>query len=160
MHSLVWDSRNAAMLLISMWPYKTLQSKLDHENEGILSPFDILPRQINAEKQSEQRAKEVDNTPKKDYSLKEGQTINISIGNVGVSFITHTHSHNTYLVVCVPSRLTITIETLAKSIHRKQYPVWRHGPFDSSSSFGFPSQTATTTATTQSTQLVLVPLYF
>ncbi|KAI8340899.1 hypothetical protein BC941DRAFT_418535 [Chlamydoabsidia padenii] len=40
-------------------------------------------KQINAEKQSEQRAKEVDNTPKKDYSLKEGQTINISIGNVG-----------------------------------------------------------------------------
>ncbi|SAL98109.1 hypothetical protein [Absidia glauca] len=40
-------------------------------------------KQINAEKQSEQRAKEVDSTPKKDYSLKEGQTINISIGNVG-----------------------------------------------------------------------------
>ncbi|KAI8090054.1 adaptin ear-binding coat-associated protein 1 [Halteromyces radiatus] len=40
-------------------------------------------KQINAEKQSERRAKEVDNTPKKDYSLKDGQTINISIGNVG-----------------------------------------------------------------------------
>ncbi|CAO3590528.1 unnamed protein product [Absidia cylindrospora] len=40
-------------------------------------------KQIIAEKQSENRAKHVDDTPKKDYSLKEGQTINISIGNVG-----------------------------------------------------------------------------
>ncbi|CAO3622265.1 unnamed protein product [Cunninghamella blakesleeana] len=40
-------------------------------------------KQINAEKRSEQMAKEPDNTPKKDYSLKEGQTISINIGNVG-----------------------------------------------------------------------------
>ncbi|KAI9299340.1 hypothetical protein BJ944DRAFT_54007, partial [Cunninghamella echinulata] len=40
-------------------------------------------KQIRAEKRSEQNAKEPDNTPKKDYSLKEGQTISINIGNVG-----------------------------------------------------------------------------
>ncbi|ORX55634.1 adaptin ear-binding coat-associated protein 1 NECAP-1 [Hesseltinella vesiculosa] len=41
-------------------------------------------KQLRAEKEMSRRSTEkVDNTPKKDYSLKEGQTISISIGNVG-----------------------------------------------------------------------------
>ncbi|KAL0097533.1 adaptin ear-binding coat-associated protein 1 [Phycomyces blakesleeanus] len=40
-------------------------------------------KQLIAEKKASERAVEVDNTPKKDYSWKEGQTINISIGSVG-----------------------------------------------------------------------------
>ncbi|KAI8094941.1 uncharacterized protein B0P05DRAFT_524015 [Gilbertella persicaria] len=38
-------------------------------------------KQLRAEKEAVERA--ADTTPKKDYSLKEGQTINITIGNVG-----------------------------------------------------------------------------
>lgn len=44
-------------------------------------------RQIRAEKQAVERAKQAEQLPKKDYSLKEGQTISISIGNVGVSIV-------------------------------------------------------------------------
>lgn len=40
-------------------------------------------RQLRAEKNAAERASQPDNTPKMDYSLKEGQTINITIGNVG-----------------------------------------------------------------------------
>ncbi|KAI9365857.1 hypothetical protein BD770DRAFT_377393 [Pilaira anomala] len=40
-------------------------------------------KQLRAEKEAIDRATNVDTTPKKDYSLKEGQTINITIGNVG-----------------------------------------------------------------------------
>ncbi|KAI8351219.1 adaptin ear-binding coat-associated protein 1 [Choanephora cucurbitarum] len=40
-------------------------------------------KQLRAEKDAAERANHVDTTPKKDYSLKEGQTINITIGNVG-----------------------------------------------------------------------------
>ncbi|CDS09945.1 hypothetical protein LRAMOSA02622 [Lichtheimia ramosa] len=40
-------------------------------------------KQIRAEKQAAERAKQAEQLPKKDYSLKEGQTISISIGNVG-----------------------------------------------------------------------------
>ncbi|CEP15805.1 hypothetical protein [Parasitella parasitica] len=40
-------------------------------------------KQLRAEKEAEERAAQVDTTPKKDYSLKDGQTINITIGNVG-----------------------------------------------------------------------------
>jgi hypothetical protein len=39
---------------------------------------------VRAEKEAVERAAHADTTPKKDYSLKEGQTINITIGNVGV----------------------------------------------------------------------------
>lgn len=46
-----------------------------------------LHRQLRAEKAAEERAAHADTTPKKDYSLKEGQTINITIGNVGVSLL-------------------------------------------------------------------------
>ncbi|CAO3695524.1 unnamed protein product [Rhizopus stolonifer] len=38
-------------------------------------------KQLRAEKEAVQRA--ADPTPKKDYGLKEGQTINITIGNLG-----------------------------------------------------------------------------
>ncbi|KAI8061681.1 hypothetical protein BC940DRAFT_309834 [Gongronella butleri] len=42
-------------------------------------------KHLRAEKEAERRQAEpkVDNTPKKDYSLKDGQTISISIGNMG-----------------------------------------------------------------------------
>ncbi|GAA5810078.1 hypothetical protein MFLAVUS_003496 [Mucor flavus] len=40
-------------------------------------------KQLRAEKEAIDRATHADTTPKKDYSLKEGQTINITIGNVG-----------------------------------------------------------------------------
>jgi hypothetical protein len=43
-------------------------------------------RQVRAEKEAVERAAHADTTPKKDYSLKEGQTINITIGNVGVTY--------------------------------------------------------------------------
>ncbi|KAG2185022.1 hypothetical protein INT43_000935 [Umbelopsis isabellina] len=39
-------------------------------------------KQINAEKEAESKPKE-DNTPKKDYSLKAGETISINIGKAG-----------------------------------------------------------------------------
>ncbi|CEG63326.1 hypothetical protein RMATCC62417_00489 [Rhizopus microsporus] len=39
-------------------------------------------KQLRAEKEAAERT--VDTTPKKDYGLKEGQTINITIGNLGV----------------------------------------------------------------------------
>ncbi|KAL1930962.1 hypothetical protein VTP01DRAFT_10099 [Rhizomucor pusillus] len=41
-------------------------------------------KQIQAEKKAAERAANADAEPKKDYSLKEGQTISISIGNKGV----------------------------------------------------------------------------
>lgn len=44
-----------------------------------------MVRQLRAEKNAAERASKPDNTPKMDYSLKEGQTINITIGNVGVN---------------------------------------------------------------------------
>ncbi|KAI7854720.1 hypothetical protein BDC45DRAFT_507952 [Circinella umbellata] len=40
-------------------------------------------KQIHAEKKAAERAAHADTLPKKDYSLKEGQTISINIGNVG-----------------------------------------------------------------------------
>ncbi|CAO3608618.1 unnamed protein product [Mucor fragilis] len=40
-------------------------------------------KQLRAEKEAVERAAHADTTPKKDYSLKEGQTINITIGSVG-----------------------------------------------------------------------------
>lgn len=45
----------------------------------------LISRQLRAEKEAVERAAHADTTPKKDYSLKEGQTINITIGSVGVS---------------------------------------------------------------------------
>jgi hypothetical protein len=44
-----------------------------------------LWRQINAEKEALTKPKE-DEASKKDYSLKEGETISINIGKAGVSF--------------------------------------------------------------------------
>ncbi|KAI8882830.1 adaptin ear-binding coat-associated protein 1 NECAP-1 [Backusella circina FSU 941] len=40
-------------------------------------------KQLRAEKDAAERAAHAETVPKKDYSLKEGQTINITIGNVG-----------------------------------------------------------------------------
>ncbi|KAI9491603.1 adaptin ear-binding coat-associated protein 1 [Zychaea mexicana] len=40
-------------------------------------------KQLQAEKKAAERAAHADDLPKKDYSLKEGQTISINIGNVG-----------------------------------------------------------------------------
>lgn len=42
-----------------------------------------LYRQVDAEKKAANRAVHSETEPKKDYSLKEGQTISINIGNVG-----------------------------------------------------------------------------
>ncbi|KAI7903666.1 uncharacterized protein BX663DRAFT_507256 [Cokeromyces recurvatus] len=40
-------------------------------------------KQLRAEKEANERTAQASTTPKMDYSLKEGQTINITIGNVG-----------------------------------------------------------------------------
>ncbi|KAI9480829.1 MAG: adaptin ear-binding coat-associated protein 1 [Benjaminiella poitrasii] len=44
-------------------------------------------KQLRAEKEATERIAQASTAPKKDYSLKEGQTINITIGNVGAKRI-------------------------------------------------------------------------
>ncbi|KAI8141866.1 hypothetical protein BJV82DRAFT_617829 [Fennellomyces sp. T-0311] len=51
-------------------------------------------KQLQAEKKAAERAAHAEDLPKKDYSLKEGQTINISIGKVGAKRTTRPSNSN------------------------------------------------------------------